>query len=86
LNPDISDEYKILSVLRSKGRIEKVIESGNKDFPLSLVNCEQEIVNWIKDKISKNENKIKTINKFIGEVDYISNENNEEFWDDFLNS
>ena len=86
LNPDISDEYKILSVLRSKGRIEKVIESGNKNFPLSLIDCEKEIVNWIKDKISKNENKIKTINKFIGEVNYISTENDEEFWNDFLNN
>lgn len=80
---DNSDDDMILAILRSKGRIEKVIENKNSDFPLSVTNCEKEIVEFIKNKINKNQKKIKNM----GVTDYISEkENDKEFWDYFLNN
>ena len=87
LNDNNSDDDMILAVIRSKGRIEKVIENKNSDFPLSVTNCEEEIVEFIKNKINKNQKKINNMYSEIGVTDYISKEeNDEEFWDDFLNN
>jgi hypothetical protein len=82
-----SDDDLILAVIRSKGRIEKVIENNDNQFPLSIIGCEEEVVNFIKNKIESNNKKVKKMYLSVDSPnDYIDSEEDLDFWNEWVNN
>lgn len=79
----LGEKFNIISIIESKGRIEKIDDDGK--------NCgsvNDEVVDFIIKKINLNseKNKKKINNLGLEVCHYTSDNTTEEFWDDWVNS